>query len=41
MGLLNARCILTRNGDINKPIAIHELVPDRQYDFFLPLLKHG
>ena len=38
IGLLNARAMITRNGDINKPIAIHELITDRQYVFLL-LLK--
>ena len=32
IGLLNARSMLTRNSDINKPIAIHELVTDEKYD---------
>ena len=26
--------MLTRNSDINKPIAIHELVTDKTYDLF-------
>ena len=34
IGLLNARSMLSRNSDINKPIAIHELITDRQYDIF-------
>ena len=32
IGLLNARSMLTRNSDINEPIAIHELVIDKKYD---------
>ena len=32
IGLLNAKSMLTRNSDINKPIAIHELVTDKKYD---------
>ena len=32
IGLLNARSMLTRNKDINKPIAIHELVTEKKYD---------
>ena len=34
IGLLNARSMLTRNSDINKPIAIHELVTEKKYDIF-------
>ena len=34
IGLLNGRSMLTRNSDINKPIAIHELVTEKKYDIF-------
>ena len=34
IGLLNARSMLTRNNDINKPIAIHELITEKKYDIF-------
>ena len=34
IGLLNARSMLTRNSDINKPITIHELFTEKKYDIF-------